>query len=353
MRAVVQDHYGLDHLRVADVPEPVPGRDEVLVRVTAAGVDRGTWHLAVGLPLMVRLALGVRRPRYRTPGRDLAGTVVTVGAGVDDLAPGDAVFGTADGSLAELAVAPRGRLAPPPTVLSAREAAAVPVSGLTALQAVRLAGVAPGDRVLVVGASGGVGTFAVQLAVAAGARVTGVCGPAKADLVRSLGAVHVLDHTREDVDAEGVRYDAVLDIGGRRSLRTLRRVLAPRGTLVVVGGEGGGRLTGGFQRGVAAMLLSPFVRQRLVMLVSTETAEDLEELGRVIDSGAVRTVLERSWPLEGAAAAIEHVAAGRARGKVVVDVAAPHPNDPDRLFTADAQAGEAGSGKTAPGHEGG
>ncbi len=205
----------------------------MLVRVAAAGVDRGTWHLAVGLPLMARLALGIRRPRHRTPGRDLAGRVVAVGSGVDDVGVGDTVIGTADGSFAELALVPRRRLAPWPAGLDAGEAAAVPVSGLTAFQAVRRSGVAPGHRVLVVGASGGVGTFAVQLAVAAGARVTGMCGPAKVDLVRSLGAEHVLDHTAQDVDAEGVRYDVVLDIGGRRSLRTRRRVLAPRGTLVV------------------------------------------------------------------------------------------------------------------------
>ena len=327
MRAVVQDHYGLEHLRVATVPDPVPAAGEVLVRVEAAGVDRGTWKLAVGLPLVVRLAVGLRTPRVRTPGRDLAGTVVAVGPGVDDVAVGDGVYGTADGSLAELALVPRRRLARRPAGLTAREAAGVPVSGLTAFQAVRLSGVGPGQRVLVVGASGGVGTFAVQLAVAAGARVTGVCSPAKADLVRSLGAEHVIDHTREDVDAEGVRYDVVLDIGGNRTLRALRRVLEPGGTLVVIGGEEGGRLTGGLQRGVAAALLSPFVRQRLVMHVSRETAQDLEALGRVIESGAVRTVLDRGWPLEDAAAAIEHVGSGRARGKVVVDVST-HPDGP-------------------------
>ncbi len=323
MRAVVQDRYGLEHLRVAEVSDPTPGPGEVLVRVEAAGIDRGTWHLATGLPLVIRLGFGLRRPRYRVPGRDLAGTVVAVGPGVDDVAVGEAVFGTADGSVSELAVAPRGRLARRPATLDARAAAAVPVSGLTAFQAVRLAAVTGGQRVLVVGASGGVGTFAVQLAVAAGARVTGVSGPAKAELVRSLGAVRVIDHTREDIDVEGVPYDVVLDIGGNRSLRTLRRVLTREGTLVVIGGEQGGRLTGGFQRSVAAALLSPFVRQRLVMHVSRETAEDLEELGRLIESGSVRTVLERSWPLEQAFAAVEHVGAGRARGKVVVDVAAP------------------------------
>jgi NADPH:quinone reductase-like Zn-dependent oxidoreductase len=321
VRAAVQDRYGLDALRVDEVADPVPGRDEVLVRVEAAGVDRGTWHLATGLPYVARLGIGLRRPRYRIPGRDVAGTVASVGPGVTAFAPGDPVYGTADGSFAELAVVPVRRLARRPASLTALESAAVPVSALTAYQAIRAAGVGPGQRVLVVGASGGVGTFAVQMAVAAGARVTGVCSPAKAELVRSLGAAHVIDHTREAVDAEGVPYDVVLDIGGNRRLSELRRILTERGTLVVIGGEDGGRLTGGIQRSIGAVLLSAVVRQRLVMHYSREVASDLERVTALIEAGDVRPVVERAWTLEEAAAAIEHVGAGRARGKSVIDVA--------------------------------
>ncbi|QKE83301.1 NAD(P)-dependent alcohol dehydrogenase [Arthrobacter sp. NEB 688] len=322
MRAVVQDHYGgTDRLRLADRPDPAPGKGEVLVRVSAAGIDRGTVHVMTGRPLLARLGLGLRRPRFPVPGRDLCGTVVALGAGVTTVAIGDRVVGTADGSCAELAVVPVARLAAAPRTLGDEEAAALPVSGLTALQAVRAAAVGPGQRVLVVGASGGVGTYAVQLAAAAGARVTGVCSRAKADLVRGLGAAHVVTHEDADVDAEGVRYDAVLDIGGHRSLRTLRAVLAPRGTLVVVGSEAPGRWLGGLERSVGAALLSPFVRQRLVMHVARERADDLAELVRLVDTGAVRPVLDHVVPLASTAAAIDHVAAGRARGKVVVRVA--------------------------------
>ncbi len=323
MRAIVQDEYGgVDRLRLEERPDPVPASGEVLVRVGAAGIDRGTVHLMTGTPRAARLALGLRRPRarYRTPGRDVAGTVVALGPGVDGWAVGDRVYGTADGSCAELALVPLTRLSRRPERLPVEEAASVPVSGLTAHQAVRGSGVGPGQRVLVVGASGGVGSFAVQLAVAAGAEVTGVCSAAKADLVRDLGAAHVIEHEHEDIDAEGVRYDVVLDIGGHRPVRRLRRVLTPRGTLVVVGSETAGRWLGGLQRSVGAALLSPFVRQRLVMHVAEELGSDLDEITPLLESGAVRPHVERTWPLEETAAAVEHVAAGRARGKVVVVV---------------------------------
>jgi NADPH:quinone reductase-like Zn-dependent oxidoreductase len=323
VRAIVQDEYGgVDRLRLEERPDPVPASGEVLVRVGAAGIDRGTVHLMTGTPRAARLALGLRRPRarYRTPGRDVAGTVVALGPGVDGWAVGDRVYGTADGSCAELALVPLTRLSRRPERLPVEEAASVPVSGLTAHQAVRGSGVGPGQRVLVVGASGGVGSFAVQLAVAAGAEVTGVCSAAKADLVRDLGAAHVIEHEHEDIDAEGVRYDVVLDIGGHRPVRRLRRVLTPRGTLVVVGSETAGRWLGGLQRSVGAALLSPFVRQRLVMHVAEELGSDLDEITPLLESGAVRPHVERTWPLEETAAAVEHVAAGRARGKVVVVV---------------------------------
>nr|WP_307835776.1 NAD(P)-dependent alcohol dehydrogenase [Phycicoccus sonneraticus] len=323
MRAIVQDEYGgTDRLRRDELPDPVPARGEVLVRVGAAGIDRGTVHVMTGLPRLARLGLGLRRPkpRHRTPGRDVAGTVVALGPDVTGWAVGERVYGTADGSCAELAVVPVARLARRPERLAVEEAASVPVSGLTAHQALRGAGVGPGQRVLVVGASGGVGSFAVQLAVAAGAVVTGVCSAAKADLVRDLGAAHVIEHEHADIESEGVRYDVVLDIGGHRPVRRLRRVLAPRGTLVVVGSETSGRWLGGLQRSVGAALLSPFVRQRLVMHVAAERGSDLAELTPLLESGAVRPHIERTWPLEEAARAIEHVAAGRARGKVVVVV---------------------------------
>lgn len=323
MKAIVQDHYGSsDQLRLAELPDPVPGPGEVLVRVGAAGVDRGTWHAMAGLPLAARLGLGLRAPRDRIPGRDVAGTVEAVGEGVIAYAVGDAVYGTARGSFAELAVVPLTRLARRPATLSVEEAAAVPVSAITALQALRAGRVGQGDRVLVIGASGGVGSFAVQLAVDLGAHVTGVCGPSKADLVRSLGAHRVVDHTTTPLDTLGERFDVVVDIAGHRPVRLLRRLLTERGCLVVVGSEHQGRWLGGLQRPIGAALLSPFVRQRLVMLVASENGADLAALTEVVERGGMRPALERTFALEEAAAAVDHVAAGRARGKVVVAVAA-------------------------------
>jgi NADPH:quinone reductase-like Zn-dependent oxidoreductase len=322
MRAIVQDHYGTsDQLHLAEVPDPTPGAGEVLVRVEAAGVDRGTWHMMTGRPLVARLALGLRAPRDRIPGRDVAGTVVALGDGVTGYAVGDAVYGTARGSFAELAVVPLARLARRPRNLTAHEAAAVPVSALTALQALRAGGVERGDRVLVIGASGGVGSFAVQLAVDLGAHVTGVSGPAKADLVRSLGAERVVDHTTTPLETLGERFDVVVDIGGHRPVRLLRGLLAERGSLVIVGSETGGRWLGGLQRSIGAALLSPFVRQQLVMLAASENGADLATLTEVIERGGVRPALERTFPLEQAAAAVDHVSEGLARGKVVLAVA--------------------------------
>lgn len=321
MRAIVQDHYGTsDQLRLDEVPDPTPGPGEVLVRVEAAGVDRGTWHVMAGRPLVARLALGLRSPKDRIPGRDVAGTVVALGAGVGEYTVGDAVYGTARGSFAELAVVPLTRLARRPRNLTAHEAAAVPVSALTALQALRAGGVKRGDRVLVIGASGGVGSFAVQLAVDLGALVTGVSGPAKADLVRTLGAERVVDHTTTPLETLGERFDVVVDIGGHRPVRLLRGLLTERGSLVIVGSETSGRWLGGLQRSIGAALLSSFVRQRLVMLSSSENGADLATLTEVIERGGVRPALERTFPLEQAAAAVDHVSEGRARGKVVLAV---------------------------------
>jgi NADPH:quinone reductase-like Zn-dependent oxidoreductase len=326
MRAVVQDRYGAepeDVLRVAEIGRPTIGDDEVMVRVHAASVDRGTWHLMAGLPYPIRLAgFGVRRPKYANPGRCLAGTVEAVGAAVTGLAAGDEVYGTCNGSFAEYATARTDKLAPKPANLTFEQAAAVPVSAVTALQGLRDRGrVQPGHQVLIIGASGGVGTFAVQIAKAFGAEVTGVCSTGKVDLVRSLGADHVIDYTTDEGD-DGHRYDVVLDTGGHRPLGRLRRSLTLRGTLVIVGSETGGRWLGGFDRAVRAALLSPFIRQTLVPLASSENADDLVVLTELVQSGRVTPVVDRTYPLDEAAAAIRHLQDGHARGKVVVSV---HP----------------------------
>lgn len=319
MRAVMQHQYGdSDQWEIRETADPVPGPDEVLVQVHAAGVDRGTWHLMTGLPFAIRLGFGLRRPKHAVPGRDVAGVVLAVGDEVTSVSVGDEVMGTADGSFAELALVPESRLAPKPASLTFDEAAVLPVSGLTAIQAVRDAGrVGRGDRVLVIGASGGVGTHAVQIAAALGAEVTGVASGAKADLVRSAGAVRVIDYTSEEIETDG-RYDVIIDTGGLRPLRQLRRSLAPTGTLVIVGGEGGGRWLGGAHRQLGAMVLSLFVRQRLTALMSQESAGDLLELERLVEDGHVKPALERTFGLDEAAQAIDHVAAGHARGKVAI-----------------------------------
>ncbi|MGZ4466871.1 MAG: NAD(P)-dependent alcohol dehydrogenase [Nocardioidaceae bacterium] len=322
VKAFVQDRYGgPDTLELREVPAPAPGRGEVLVRVRAVGIDRGTWHLMHGLPLLVRLGLGFRGPRQPTPGRALAGVVEAVGEGVTRFAVGDEVFGTASGSLAELVVASEGRLARKPGSLTFAEAAAVPISAQTALQGLRNIGrVEAGQAVLVIGASGGVGSYAVQLAKAFGAEVTAVCSTGKADLVRSLGADHVIDYTRSDIAEGGRRYDLVLDIAGSRHVAELRRVLTDRGTLVIVGGEGGGRVFGGLERQLGAAVLSPFVRHRLTMFVASENGADLETLTALVDRGAVRPAVDQVFSFESAADAIRRFESGQARGKVVVTV---------------------------------
>jgi NADPH:quinone reductase-like Zn-dependent oxidoreductase len=323
MRAVVQRHYGCDPddvFRLESVDRPTIAADEVLLRVHAAGLDRGTWHVMTGLPLLMRvMGFGFRRPKNAVPGLDVAGVVERVGSGVTRFSAGEEVFGTARGSFAELAAAKQDRLALKPASLTFEQAAAVPVSASTALQALRdAARVEAGQQVLVVGASGGVGTYAVQLARALGAEVTGVCSAAKADLVRSLGAREVLDYRTQDFAESGRQYDVILDIGGNTPLPRLRRALQPRGTLVVVGGEEGGRLTGGFGRSLRAPVLSLFVRQRLRMLVAKEQASDLEALAPLLESGEITPALDRVFPLEQAAAAMRHLMTGQARGKIVI-----------------------------------
>jgi NADPH:quinone reductase-like Zn-dependent oxidoreductase len=325
MRAIVQDEYGTaaeDVLRLEEVGRPTAADGDVLVRVGAASVDRGTWHLMAGLPYPIRpAASGLRRPKALNPGRSVAGTIASVGRDVTGLRPGDEVFGTCDGSFAEYARAGPSTLAPKPANLSFEQAAAVPVSALTALQGVRDRGqVEPGQHVLVVGASGGVGTFAVQIAKAFGAEVTGVCSTAKVDLVQALGADHVLDYTREDFADGEDRYDVILDIGGNRRLAQLRRALTPRGTLVIVGGEADGRWLGGTDRQLRAQLLSPLVKQKLGTFIASENAEDLMALRDLIEAGTVAPAIDRTYPLSEVPAAIRHLTEGQARGKVVISV---------------------------------
>lgn len=322
MRAIVQERYGAaDVWRVADVARPEIADNEVLVKVHAAGLDRGTWHLMTGLPYLGRLAIGLRKPKKPVPGLDLAGTVVAVGSSVTRFTVDDVVFGIGRGSFAEYAAAREDKLARKPANLTFAQAAVVPVSGLTAIQGLRDAGrLKAGQHVLIVGASGGVGTYAVQVANAFGANVTGVCGTPKVDLVRSLGADHVLDYTADDFADGSQRYDLVFDIGGNSTLSRLRRTLAPRGTLVIVGGEGGGKLAGGIDRQLRALALSPFLRQRLTMKVPKEHHADLEALTDLIEAGAVTPSIDRAYPLDQAADAMRHLDAGRARGKIAITI---------------------------------
>ncbi|MEW1907371.1 NAD(P)-dependent alcohol dehydrogenase [Kitasatospora sp. NPDC085895] len=322
MRAVVQDRYGeAEVLQLREVERPRPGADEVLVRVRAAGVDPGVWHLMAGLPHPVRLASGLRTPRNPVRGLDAAGVVEEVGPNVTAFRPGDEVFGVCEGSFAEYALARPGRLAPKPTGLTFEQAAALPISGCTALQALRdTGGLRAGQHVLVIGAAGGVGSYAVQVAKLLGAEVTGVCSTGKTELVRSLGADRVLDYTREEITEGGYRYDLVLDTAGNRPLSLLRQVLTPRGTLVIVGGEGGSGWLGGLDRQLRAVALSPFVGQRLRTLVAQARTADLRHLAEAAEQGRLVPVLDRGYPLDRAADAVRHVHAGHARGKVVLTV---------------------------------
>jgi NADPH:quinone reductase-like Zn-dependent oxidoreductase len=325
MKAIVQDGYGsVDVLRLRDIGRPSIGDDEVLVQVRAAGVDPGVWHLMTGQPYLIRaMGFGLRKPKVAVRGRDMAGVVEAVGRRVTQFRPGAEVYGTCEsGSFAEYAAAPEQRLAVKPGNVSFEQAAAVPISGVTALQAVRDCGrVQPGQQVMVIGAAGGVGSFAVRLAKAFGAKVTGVCSTSKADLVRSLGADDIIDYTHHEIDCNGARYDVIIDTAGNRPLSLLRRAMTPHGRLVVVGGEhGGGRLLGGFDRQLRAPLVSVFVGQRLRGLIAKERAEDLEALTRLIEFGSVTPVIDRTYALAEAPAAIRHLADGHAAGKAVVTV---------------------------------
>ncbi len=323
MKAIVRYRYGsADDLELRDVEMPLAGDDDVVVRVRAAGVDQGVWHVMAGLPYPIRVAgFGLRAPKNPVLGADVAGVVEAVGTGVSGFRPGDEVFGVAKGSFAEYARAPEDRLALKPANLTFEQAAVVPISGLTALQGVRdHANVRPDQKVLIVGASGGVGTYAVQLARVFGAHVTGVCSTTKVDLVRSLGADHVIDYTREDFADRQHRYDVILDVGGNASLSRLRRALTPNGALVIVGGETDGRWLGGTDRQLRALVLSRFVGQKLSTFVSRENQGDLLVLKELVEAGKVTPVVDRSYPLSNVADAIRYMREGRARGKVVITV---------------------------------
>jgi NADPH:quinone reductase-like Zn-dependent oxidoreductase len=321
VQAIVQQTYGpADVLELRDIDRPVLRDDEVLLRVRAAGVGPDVWHLMMGLPYMVRLAFGLRKPRNPVPGWDAAGSVEAVGAKVTRFSPGDEAFGSCVGAFAEYARAKADKLAPKPHNLSFEQAAAIPVSGVTALQALRdKARLRPGQKVLVIGASGGVGTFAVQLAAGYDAAITAVNGPTGMDLVRSLGATDVIDYTRAEITDRPHRYDVILDAAGNRPLRLLRRALAPHGTLVIIGGEDGGRWFG-VGRQLRAQLMSPFLRQRLATFVSVTRRDDLLALKDLTEQGRLTPVIDRSYALSEAPAAIRHLREGHPRGKVVLTI---------------------------------
>lgn len=322
MRAAVQHRYGPPSvLEVREVGIPSPGRGDVLVRVRAASVHPGDYFVMTGEPYVVRLVFGLRRPRHGIPGRDLAGAVAAVGEGVTALRPGDEVFGwSTTGTLAEYACVPADHLVSVPANVSVVDAAAVPTSALTALQALRrIADVRPGQKVLVTGASGGVGSFAVQIAKALGAEVTGVCSAGNVELVRSLGADHVVDYTTTDFTSGEKRYDVILDNVEAQPLAAVRRALTSTGVLIPNSGRGG-RWLGPLLRIVRARLLSLFTRQRLRPFTSVEKREDLLALADLIATGQVMPVLDRTYPLDDAAGALRHVASGHTRGKVVVTV---------------------------------
>jgi NADPH:quinone reductase-like Zn-dependent oxidoreductase len=323
MKAIVQDRYGsADVLEFRDIDEPKVGEDDVLIRVHAAGCGPDVWHLMTGMPYMARLAIGLRTPKLPVLGWDVAGTVEAVGPNVTDIQPGDEVMGTTKGSFAELAIAKADDLVPKPAKLSFEEAGSLPISGITALRAIRdEADVQPGQTVLVVGAAGGVGSLVVQIATAYGAKVTAVASTSKEDLVRSLGADDVIDYTREDFTDGSRRWDVLVDTAGRRPVSQLRRALTPKGTLVIVGGDGGGRWTGGFFRGMLrAPIVSLFVGQRLRGLATKVKREDLLALVELVESGKVRPVIDRTYPLIEAPDAIRYLQEGHSRGKIVITV---------------------------------
>ncbi len=321
MRAIVQDGYGCaDVLHLARITRPEISGSEVLLRVHAAGLDRGQWHLMTGRPYLLRPVVGFRGRRNPVSGLDVAGTVIAAGPGVTRFSVGDEVFGFGRGTFAEYAVAREDKLARKPANASFEQAAVVPVSAVTALMALTDAGhLQAGQKVLITGASGGVGSYAVQLARAFGAEVTGECSTAKLDLVRSLGASDVIDYTRDDFAAGGRRYDLIIDIAGSPALSRLRRALTPGGTAVIVGGEEGGNVTG-MGRQFRALALSPFLRQRLTLLTPRQRSADLERLAALIEAGTVTPSIGATYPLDQVPEAMRHLEAGQARGKIAITI---------------------------------
>jgi NADPH:quinone reductase-like Zn-dependent oxidoreductase len=317
MKAIVQDKYGsAEVLETRDIEVPGIGDDEVLVRVHAASVHVGDWIVMTGSPFVMRLATGLRKPKNPVPGTDIAGTVEAVGKDVLRLRPGDQVFGWCAGAFAEYARAAEDHLIKMPANLTFEQAAAIGVSATTALQLLRDNGkVQPGQKVLINGASGGVGTFAVQIAKALGAEVTGVCSTKNIDTVRSIGADHVVDYTQEDFTTGAQRYDLILDNVGNHSMARTRRALTPNGTLI---SNGGGHADGKLGRTVRAMLVSMVVSQQATPTVKTQNHDDLVALKDLVEAGKVTPVIDRTYPLVETPTAIGHVAGGHARGTVVI-----------------------------------
>jgi NADPH:quinone reductase-like Zn-dependent oxidoreductase len=321
MKAIVQDRYGSTNvLRMEEIAQPAMGEGDVLVRVHAAGVDMGAWHMMTGMPYLMRLfGVGMGRPKQRVRGQDIAGVVEAVGAKVTSLRAGDEVLGSCEATFAEYVSAPEHRFVRKPAALSFEQAAALPVSATTALRGLRDAGqLMVGQRVLIVGAGGGVGSFAVQIAKAMGAEVTAVCSTAKLDFVRSLGADHAIDYTRESFLTQDARYDLILELAGGGSVSRTRRALTPAGTLVLGGGETGGRWLGGMERQLGALLTAPFRRQHVRGLLALVREQDLRALCELVETGKVKPAVDRTFPLAEAAQAIDYVVAGKARGKVVL-----------------------------------
>jgi NADPH:quinone reductase-like Zn-dependent oxidoreductase len=321
MKAVVHSRYGApDALELKDIEKPAISDDAVLVRVHAAAVGKGDWLTVEGLPYVARMRYGLRKPKHPVPGFDVAGRIEAVGSNVTQLQPDDEVFGWCDGSFAEYASVPESQLALKPTNLTFEQAAAVPISAFAALQALRDTGeVQPGQQVVIIGASGGVGSFAVQLAKAFGAEVTGVCGTRSVDMVRSIGADHVIDYTQQDFTRTGQRYDLILEMAGNRRLADLRRALTPKGTLVLVGGSGG-RWFMGTSRTLRAVVVSPFVGQRLRSFFSKPRGADLVVLKELIEAGKVTPVIDRTFPLAETPEAIRYVGEQSTQGKTVITV---------------------------------
>jgi NADPH:quinone reductase-like Zn-dependent oxidoreductase len=320
MQAIVQDTYGsADVLQLREIARPQIGANDVLIRVHAAGVDFGVWHLMAGFPYAVRLVMGVRKPRNPVRGQEFAGVVDAIGANVTALKTGDEVFGVSDGSFAEYARASQARVLNKPSNLTFEQAAVVPISATTALVGLRAAKVKAGQRVLVVGAGGGVGSYVVQLARSMGAEVTGVCSTSKLEFVRSIGATHVIDYTREDFADGGCRYDVIIDLAGSRAVSHLRRALTPTGTLVILGGEGGGRWLG-MGRQLWSKIVGLGSRQKFRSPLGLVNQKDLGILKELFEAGTVTPIIDRSYPLREVPTAVRALAEGHSRGKSVIKV---------------------------------